>query len=74
MELKFYGGVNQIGGNKILVTDRKADARVFLDFGMNFAVHSQYFEEFIQPRTANGITDFIEIGLLPTATWLSSSN
>ncbi|MBI3860248.1 MAG: MBL fold metallo-hydrolase [Thaumarchaeota archaeon] len=65
MDLRFYGGVNQIGGNKILVTDRKADARIFLDFGMNFAVHAQYFEEFIQPRTANGITDFIEIGLLP---------
>jgi ribonuclease J len=65
MNLRFYGGVNQIGGNKILVIDRKADARVFLDFGMNFAVHSQYFEEFIQPRTSNGITDFIEVGLLP---------
>jgi ribonuclease J len=65
MELRFYGGVNQIGGNKILVTDRKADARVFLDFGMNFAVHAQYFEEFIEPRTANGITDFLEMGLLP---------
>ncbi len=65
MELKFYGGVDQIGGNKILLIDRKADARVFLDFGMNFSVHSQYFEEFIQPRTANGIADFIEIGLLP---------
>jgi ribonuclease J len=65
MDLRFYGGVNQIGGNKILVTDRKADARVFLDFGMNFAVHSQYFAEFIQPRTANGIADFIEVGLLP---------
>lgn len=65
MELRFYGGVNQIGGNKILVIDRKADARVFLDFGMNFAVHAQYFEEFIQPRTSNGIVDFIEVGLLP---------
>jgi ribonuclease J len=65
MELRFYGGVNQIGGNKILVMDKKADARVFLDFGMNFTVHAKYFEEFIQPRTSNGIVDFMEVGLLP---------
>ncbi|HZW57184.1 MAG TPA: MBL fold metallo-hydrolase [Nitrososphaerales archaeon] len=63
--LKFFGGINEIGGNKILVEDRKNDARVFLDFGMNFRIHSMYFEEFIQPRTSNGITDFLETGLLP---------
>ncbi len=65
LEIKFYGGVNQIGGNKILVTDKKADATVFLDFGMNFAVHSRYFEEFIQPRTSNGLLDYLEMGIIP---------
>ena len=29
--LTFYGGVNEIGGNKILLEDK--DTRVFLDFG-----------------------------------------
>jgi mRNA degradation ribonuclease J1/J2 len=33
----FYGGVNEIGGNKILLEDK--DTRVFLDFGKGF---SQY--------------------------------
>ena len=65
MEIKYYGGINQIGGNKILVTDRKADASIFLDFGMNFSAHSKYFEEFIQPRTSNGIVDYLEMGILP---------
>jgi len=30
-KLTFYGGVNEIGGNKILVHDRKA--KVLFDFG-----------------------------------------
>ncbi len=65
MEVKFYGGVNQIGGNKILIRDRKADASVFLDFGMNFTDSAKYFEEFVQPRASNGIVDFLEMGILP---------
>ncbi len=68
MEIKFYGGVNQIGGNKILVTDRKNDAAIFLDFGMNFTATGKYFEEFIQPRTSNGIVDFLEMGIIPRIT------
>jgi ribonuclease J len=63
--ITFYGGVNEIGGNKILLEDRKSDASVFIDFGMNFARHGDYFEEFIQPRTSNGIRDYLEMGLIP---------
>jgi ribonuclease J len=65
VSLTFYGGVNEIGGNKILIEDKKNDASVFLDFGMNFAKFGDFFEEFIQPRTANGIRDYLEMGLLP---------
>jgi len=32
--LTFYGGVNEIGGNKILLEDK--DTKVFLDFGKEF--------------------------------------
>ena len=32
--LTFYGGVNEVGGNKILLEDK--DTKVFLDFGMSF--------------------------------------
>jgi ribonuclease J len=65
MDLKFYGGVNQIGGNKILVRDSARDVSVFLDFGMNFTQNAKYFEEFIRPRSSNGIVDFIEMGIIP---------
>jgi ribonuclease J len=61
--LTFYGGVNEIGGNKILLEDQ--DTRVFLDFGMSFSLVNQYFDEFMQPRKCNGILDLIEFGLLP---------
>jgi ribonuclease J len=61
--LTFYGGVNEIGGNKILLEDK--DTRVFLDFGKGFSRRAKYFEEYINPRVANGIEDFLTMGLLP---------
>ena len=61
--LTFYGGVNEIGGNKILLEDK--DTKVFLDFGKGFGRRADFFEEYLNPRTANGIVDFITMGLLP---------
>lgn len=61
--LTFYGGVNEIGGNKILLDDH--GTKIFLDFGMSFSRRGKYFEEFLNPRTANGIGDFLEMRLLP---------
>jgi len=61
--LTFYGGVNEIGGNKILLEDK--DTKVFLDFGKSFSRRARFFEEFINPRTANGIVDFLTMGLVP---------
>ena len=61
--LTFYGGVNEIGGNKILLQDK--DTKVFLDFGKGFSRRAKFFEQFINPRVANGIEDFLTMGLLP---------
>ncbi len=63
VELTFYGGVNEIGGNKILLQDH--DTRILLDFGMSFSRRGRYFEEYLNPRTANGIGDFLAMRLLP---------
>jgi len=70
MKLNFYGGVKEIGGNKILIngndsSNSSKDASLFLDFGMSFSKAGNYFSEFLQPRKLNGIMDFIELGLLP---------
>jgi len=61
--LTFYGGVNEIGGNKILLEDK--DTKVFLDFGKGFGRRAKFFESYLNPRTANGIVDFTHMGLLP---------
>ena len=61
--LTFYGGVGEIGGNKILLEDR--DTRIFLDFGKSFSRRAAYFQEFLNPRVANGLVDFLAMGLVP---------
>ena len=63
VSLTFYGGVKEIGGNKILLQD--GDIKIFLDFGMSFSKRGEFFEEFLTPRTANGIGDFLTMGLIP---------
>ena len=63
VSLSFYGGVSEIGGNKILLED--GDTKIFLDFGMSFGKRGLFFEEFLTPRSANGIGDFLELNLLP---------
>jgi len=61
--LTFYGGVNEIGGNKILF--EAEGTKLFLDFGMSFKVANTYFAEFLQPRKCTALADFFELGLLP---------
>jgi len=63
VSLTFYGGVDTIGGNKILLEDK--GTKIFLDFGMNFEEHANYFTEYMPPRKCNCIKDFIHLGLLP---------
>ena len=54
--LTFYGGVNEVGGNKILLEDK--DTKVFLDFGMSFGKRGTFFDEFMNPRTGAGLKRF----------------
>lgn len=61
--LTFYGGVGEIGGNKILVEDN--GTRLLLDFGMSFNQSGKYFSEFLNPRKCNCIDDLMITGLLP---------
>ncbi len=65
-----YGGVGEIGGNKILVEDR--GTRVFLDFGAGFSEGTDYFSSGIEPRQVNGVGDYLEFGILPALNGLYS--
>ena len=62
-KITFYGGVHEIGGNKFLVEDK--GTKIFLDFGMQMSKVNQYFAEFVNPRTCNGMGDLFEFELLP---------
>jgi len=63
MEIKFFGGVNEIGGNRILVRD--GSTSLFLDYGMSFARHQRFFEEYLKPRYAStGIKDLLRLNLI----------
>ena len=61
--LVFLGGVDEIGGNKILVEDK--ENKVFLDFGQSFNFGAEYFTSWLSPRAINGLGDYFEFGLLP---------
>jgi ribonuclease J len=61
--ITFYGGINEIGGNKFLVEDK--GTRIFLDFGMQMGKANNFYAEFLQPRAFNGMGDLFEFGLLP---------
>jgi ribonuclease J len=61
--LTFYGGVDEIGGNKVLLKD--GDAKVFFDFGQSFTMGCDFFTGWLSLRGINGLGDYFEFGLLP---------
>ena len=62
-KLTFYGGVNEIGGNKILL--QTEDGSVLLDFGRRMGEYSKYFSEFLVARSKNALRDMLRLGILP---------
>ena len=63
VNLTFYGGVNEIGGNKILLEDKYR--RLFLDFCFPYKRHKLFYEEYLKPRSGAGLLDPLAMGLLP---------
>ena len=62
-KMTFYGGVNEIGGNKILV--ETSDGNILLDFGRRLGLASEFYAEFLQLRARNVLRDMIRLELLP---------
>src|SRR5438309_11454416 len=61
IEITFYGGAGEIGGNMILVRD--GDSKAMLDFGMSLGERGRFFSEpFLSPRNENGL---ISLGIIP---------
>ena len=72
VKLRFYGGVNEIGGNKILLEDKTA--KVFFDFGQSFTSGADYFTSWLVPRDVNGLGDYFAFDLLPKISGLYSED
>ena len=62
-KLTFYGGVDEIGGNKILLQTESGS--VLLDFGRRMGLYSEYFSGFLQMRSKNAFRDMLRLGILP---------
>ena len=59
-----FGGVGEIGGNKILVED--GVKRLMLDFGMAFGRTGDFFDGvFLTERGGRGLLDPLSLGLIP---------
>jgi ribonuclease J len=63
VRLTFYGGVREIGGNKVLLEDDKG--KLFLDFGYPYSKYRIFYEEYLKPRAGAGLLDLLVMGLLP---------
>ncbi len=60
MEVRIYGGLWEIGGNKVLL---RGEGSIFLDFGMSFSGEEAYFQHpYMKPSS---LEDYEKVGLLP---------
>ncbi|MEW6569328.1 MAG: MBL fold metallo-hydrolase RNA specificity domain-containing protein [Chloroflexota bacterium] len=64
VRLTCYGGVGEIGGNKILL--ETGERRLFFDFGKSFGCYGRFFDGvFIKDRVGRGLLDPLSLGLVP---------
>ncbi|TET89708.1 MAG: MBL fold metallo-hydrolase [Methanomassiliicoccales archaeon] len=61
--ITMYGGVGEIGGNKVLLEEGKT--RIFLDMGQSFGFGEEYFTGFLGARDRFGLRDYFELNLVP---------
>ncbi|MCK5346705.1 MAG: MBL fold metallo-hydrolase, partial [Candidatus Heimdallarchaeota archaeon] len=72
MKLTPYGGIDEIGGNCFLL--EAENASILLDFGRSFKNEGIYYAGYLQPRTSQGLTDFLEFNILPKMNGLYSDD
>ena len=70
--VRFLGGVNEIGGNKILIQD--GPDQILFDFGPSFSPrYEEFYVDFLQPRSTSPVKDLLEFDLLPRIEGLYSA-
>lgn len=63
VKVRFYGGVGEIGGNKVVVEDR--GTKIFLDHGRCFHWGERFYVNWLMPRDRAGLRDIFEFDLMP---------
>ena len=62
IRLTLLGGVNEVGGNTILLEDLEYNVKVFLDFGINIKNYKNKYERAEYPSS---IDEMVRLNLLP---------
>jgi len=62
--LRFFGGINGIGGNQILAVASNGKG-ILLDFGLDFGINKKFFDNFMKIRENLALVDAPVAGLIP---------
>jgi len=62
VRLTFLGGVNEVGGNTILLEDFTYKAKIFLDFGVNM---ERFMESYKSGEIPESINELVKVNILP---------
>lgn len=62
VKLTFLGGVNEVGGNMVLLEDNNYDVKIIIDFGINIRNYMDHYERNEDPKS---LDELIKLGLLP---------
>ena len=57
VKLTFYGGLNKVGGNKVLLEDYVYNVKLFIDFGINSAEFAQAKSNHPDPTEVGQLTN-----------------
>ncbi len=71
VRLTFLGGVNEVGGNNILLEDLGYNVKIFLDFGINIKNFNDNYERNEKPLS---VKELIKLGLLPATEYIPIEN
>ncbi len=63
IKLTLLGGIEEVGGNTVLLEDFNYDVRIFIDFGINT---KRYYGVYKNGRYPFSVEEIIEANLLPS--------
>jgi ribonuclease J len=63
VEITILGGLNKIGGNCVVIEDRKKDKKFVFDYGIDYSVFRRYYQWPHEPKTKS---DLFRLGILPS--------